>query len=415
MQRRAFAEHSDFWFRVLPHTSSGVRSRGAGLNILLCRVLKASVAHLLDRDSRERCTEIGDMKRKTSGQGDTAASLLGGRENLEHLQQTLISWFRKEGKDYPWRRTRDPYAILVSEAMLQQTRIATVLERGYFTRWMRVFPDWKTLATASEGAVLKEWEGLGYYNRARNLWKAAKIIESEFSGDFPVDPREAQTLPGVGRYTSGAVLSFAFGHRAALVDGNVERVFARLFAYEEEVNSTEGSRQIWAWAEEMVPEVNSRFFNSALMEIGQRFCLRKNPLCSSCPLATFCIAANRGIAEGLPRKKKSSSLTRRQEFVGICEKSGAIYLCQETGPRRKGLWRLPELDISASTGEMLFSFDYSITRYRVTLSVFRVGNAKREEATAIEKSGWFPLQDKKSWPALGAPYKKAIEIYCRDF
>ena len=173
---------------------------------------------------------------------------------IQSFQSALIKWFLENGADYPWRETKDPYAILVSELMLQQTRITTVLERGYFSRWMSLFPDWKSLATAEESEILKAWEGLGYYNRARNLQAAARVICSEHGGEMPDELNSIQALPGVGPYTAGAVCSFAFEKRAPIVDGNVIRVLARIFSFVEPIDTTPARKLFWEWAERLTPE-----------------------------------------------------------------------------------------------------------------------------------------------------------------
>ncbi|MEM0898208.1 MAG: A/G-specific adenine glycosylase, partial [Verrucomicrobiota bacterium] len=231
----------------------------------------------------------------------------------EPFVEAILGWFAANGRDYPWRRTEDPYAILVSELMLQQTQVATVLERGYFVNWLEKFPDVETLAVAEEQEVLKAWEGLGYYNRARNLQKAARAIVDEHGGEFPRDPMTILALPGVGRYTAGAVASFAYNLPEPAVDANIARVLARLFSFEERIDTTSGQNQLWSWAEELVPEKNARDFNSGLMELGQTYCPARVPRCMACPVSEFC--AGKDIAESLPRKKERVKTTAVDEHV----------------------------------------------------------------------------------------------------
>ena len=330
---------------------------------------------------------------------------------LTQFRLALTDWFRKEGRDYPWRRTRDPYAILVSEAMLQQTQIATVLGRGYYDRWMLTFPDWQTLAEASEEEVLKRWEGLGYYNRARNLWRTAKIVWHDLGGRFPEEAEAIRSLPGIGRYTAGAVVSFSFDRRAALVDGNVSRVLARIFACEEAVNATLGASLIWAWAEALVPEEEPGIFNSALMELGQRICRPGVPDCAACPVRGGCLARLRGETERFPIKRKRTAITAGEEHVLFAARGGRVYLCPETGGRRRGLWRLPEiLDEEAVDLCELFRFDYPITRYRVTLHVYEAALnwIPPEEGSASGGGKWFESDERSGFPPLGSPYRKAL-------
>ncbi len=341
-----------------------------------------------------------------------APSRMGGPTAVAGFQRSLGDWFRAEAKDYPWRRTRDPYAILVSELMLQQTQIATVLGRGYYDRWLRAFPDWSTLAAAEEEAVLKLWEGLGYYNRARNLHRAAKIITEEYRGHFPDDPATALSLPGVGRYTVGAVLSFAYGQAVPLVDGNVGRVLARVLALEEAINSPGGLKILWDWAEALLDREDPATHNSALMELGQRICRPGKPDCPSCPVRGHCLADRGGLAETLPVKTKPAAITKRVEHVILAERSGEIYLCQESGSRRRGLWRLPEISAeeAADLTEML-RFDYTITRYRVTLLVHAPSPLWRPARFSSEGGAWFPFRASAPLPPLGAPYRRALDLY----
>jgi A/G-specific adenine glycosylase len=217
------------------------------------------------------------------------------------LGQRLASWYRRTCRDLPWRRTRDPYAIWVSETMLQQTRVETVLP--YYERFLRELPDVASLAEAPEERVLALWSGLGYYRRARMLHAAAKKVAGEHAGRMPDDPAALRRLDGVGAYTAGAVASIAFGRRAALVDGNVARVLARLFAVEEDVKSAAGAARVWAIAERLVGAVQEPpgEWNQALMELGATVCVPRAPLCAVCPVAPWCAARSLGIAAELPR------------------------------------------------------------------------------------------------------------------
>lgn len=334
-----------------------------------------------------------------------------GSAEIASFQKALTGWFRSCGRDYPWRRTRDPYAILVSEAMLQQTRIATVVERGYFTRWIAAFPGWRELASADEEQVLKLWEGLGYYNRARNLQKAAVTVVRDHGGELPARLDAILSLPGVGRYTAGAVLSFAFNKRAAIVDGNVSRVFSRLFACEVPVDTADGLRLAWERAERLTPSRESRVYNSAVMELGQRICTRSSPDCSACPVESSCRARRQERVGDFPVKKVRKKITALEERVILAIRGGMVLLCPESGTRRKGLWRLPETsgDGSADLEEML-RFDYTITRYRVSLRVFPAppGGVRESDWAGAR---WFSLFPEEKLPPLGSPYRKALRLF----
>lgn len=342
--------------------------------------------------------------------GDSIFSgIFSEASSLSGFQNALIGWFQEGGRNYPWRQTTDPYAILVSESMLQQTRIATVLERRYFERWMQRFPTIPALASAKESEILKAWEGLGYYNRARNLQKASKAICEEHGGEFPRNEADILALPGVGRYTAGAVLSFAFDRRGVIVDGNVSRVLSRIFAYKKEVDSSAGGKLIWDLADRLTPDDRARLYNSAIMELGQRVCSKTQPGCLVCPASRWCSGFSLGIAEDLPIKKAKRAVTRKVERVGILVRKGKILLTKEAGSRRKGLWRLPELtEAETSDLEESFRMDYSITRFRVTLVVHILGGPTVEQIRFSGEEEWFRLGPEDGLPALGAPYRKAI-------
>lgn len=341
-----------------------------------------------------------------------AIERIGGMTAARGFRRRLADWFRAEARDYPWRRTRDPYAILVSELMLQQTQIATVLGRGYYDRWMRAFPDWASLAEAPEESVLKLWEGLGYYNRARNLHRTARIVLHEHEGRFPEDPVVALALPGIGRYTVGAVLSFAYGRPHPVVDGNVGRVLARLLALDLAINSPGGLKILWEWAEALLDPADPANHNSALMELGQRICRPAQPDCAACPVNGLCLAKRGALTEVLPVKTKASPVTKRIERVLLAEQQGRIYLCQESGSRRRGLWRLPEIsDETAADLPELFRFDYTITRYRITLLVHEAPALWKPENAPQNESGWFSPQSTAGLPPLGAPYRRALDLF----
>jgi len=329
---------------------------------------------------------------------------------IERFRSALADWFRHEGRDYPWRSTCDPYAILVSEMMLQQTQVATVLGRGYYRRWLERFPDWKSLAEAEEGEVLKAWEGLGYYNRARYLQRAARAVLSDCGGSFPRDVSEMIRLPGVGRYTAGAVASFAFDLPVPIVDGNVARVLARLFACADPVDRRDTVKALWEWAGRLVPPEGGRLHNSAIMELGQRVCLPASPACGACPVRFACRAADQGKARELPVKSARPAAERRDERVGICLREGAVLLVEERGTRRRGLWRLPRLsEEECADLEETDCFIYPITRYRVTLRVYDLPVGSLPRVAESDEGSWHAIAHRGDWPAMGAPYAKAVE------
>ena len=322
-------------------------------------------------------------------------------------QKSVSHWFKVNSINYPWRLTSDPYEILVSELMLQQTRISTVLEKKYYENWLKKFPNVSVLSQASEEDVLKAWEGLGYYNRARNLKNAAKYIEDELDGVFPNSLEAILQLPGVGPYTAGAVCSFAFGKKATIVDGNVIRVLARVFGYETIVDSSEGKKQINKWAEALTPEEDIISYNSGIMELGQQICRKGTPNCAICPVSNFCGVKDTALAADLPRKKKAPKITRKTENVALFVENGKIWLCEESGSRRNGLWKLPPISAGSSDFVEIDEITYAITRYQIKMTVHCPQKTKSISEILKNSPGeWFSLDSEL--PPLGAPYLRAI-------
>ncbi|MEE2808526.1 MAG: A/G-specific adenine glycosylase [Verrucomicrobiota bacterium] len=324
----------------------------------------------------------------------------------ERLNSALISWFEEFGKDYPWRSTNDPYEILVSEIMLQQTQVSTVLERGYYRRWLEKFPDFESLSSATEEEVLRAWEGLGYYSRARNLHKVAIAVMNNFGGVFPSDLSLIEKLPGIGQYTAGAVASFAFNAPAPAVDANIARVLARIFEFRERIDTSHGQKQIWKWASTLVPESGGRSWNSALMELGQTLCKAKSVQCQECPVSSLCLSKN---PLELPLKKSRPVITEMQENVVFALKGKKVLLERETGRRRKGMWKLPERAAQPLTGLHLLAVEkYSITRYRVTMNVYEI-----KKVSALENEQWFNIEELENLP-MPSPYRRVLQKIIKE-
>lgn len=313
------------------------------------------------------------------------------------FRTALGGWFARHGRDYPWRRTRDPYAVLVSEVMLQQTQIATVLGRGFYTRFLERFPDVVSLAAAEDDDLLKAWEGLGYYRRARMLRESARAVLAQHGGAFPADYDRILALPGIGRYTAGALLSFAFGIAAPLVDGNVARVLVRLFDRHDPVDSGPMQRWLWETAEALLDPSDPRTHNSALMELGQTHCRPGVPDCLSCPVGSFC--QTRDPAE-LPVKSKRTAVEEIDEHTALIRCGDRLLLTRQGRGRREGMWRLPVREKALlSHLPLLHRRKYGITRYRVTLHVH---DCPLEHPAAVEIAGdeWVALD---RWTALVIP------------
>ena len=264
---------------------------------------------------------------------------------LQRLPEPLLRWYRANARDLPWRRTRDPYRIWVSEIMLQQTRVAAVL--GYYARFLTAFPTVEALAAAPEERLMKLWEGLGYYSRARNLQKAAKIV-AEQGGRFPDTYEELLKLPGIGDYTAGAIASAAFGQREAAVDGNVLRVVMRLTDCHDDIADPKVKKAVRAQVQAVMPETaeDIRVFNQATMELGATVCAPNGPpRCLECPARDFCLGRLRGTAEILPVKGAKKPRRVEERTVFLLLRQGRIALRKRPGTGLlAGLWEFPNVE-----------------------------------------------------------------------
>ncbi len=234
---------------------------------------------------------------------------------MQHLSSKLLKWYGLHKRTLPWRDSDDPYAVWVSEIMLQQTRVETVLP--YFEKWMRQFRTIHALANASEQDVLNAWEGLGYYSRARNLHKAAKIVAKDFNGELPRDLNELRKLPGIGRYTLGAIASIAFGMNVPALDGNIKRVYSRIFDISEPVDLPKGENLLWDLAEKCLPKKNAGDYNQALMDLGATICVPSNPRCLFCPLMKMCKARENGTQNQRPVKTPKKDVPHYIHAAGV--------------------------------------------------------------------------------------------------
>jgi A/G-specific adenine glycosylase len=329
----------------------------------------------------------------------------------------IVEWQRVHGRHaLPWQNTRDPYRVWLSEIMLQQTQVATVL--GYYARFLERFPDVGALAAAPLDDVFALWSGLGYYSRARNLHRCAHAVVGLHGGRFPQTSAELTTLPGIGRSTAAAIAAFCFGERVAILDGNVKRVLTRVLAFDGDLADAGPQRELWAEASALLPEHGIEAYTQGLMDLGATVCLTRAPRCPLCPAAAHCVAAGSGTPERYPVKTKRLARGRR-EHVWLWLRRGAdVWLVQR--PARgiwAGLWSLPEFDTFADldaasagwpgAGEALPSFTHTLTHLDWTLHPRRwtLPDAAAAAATdSIARSWptgrWVPQDDAL---ALGLP------------
>jgi A/G-specific adenine glycosylase len=314
----------------------------------------------------------------------------GFQFNRAQLLPALLEWYDSQSRRLPWRGTKDPYAIWVSEIMLQQTQVETVIP--YYHRFLQRFPSVEALAAAPNEEVLKTWENLGYYTRARNLHKAAGLIATQFAGRIPDRWDEIIQLPGIGRYTAGAILSIAFGQRVPAVDGNVRRVISRLGAVEESIDDPPGQERIEQLVCGLIPGRDPGRFNQALMELGALVCTPKKPGCSFCPLRALCRALARGLTHRLPLRGKRRALPHKEVAAAIIQNSEGLFLIvQRPASGLLGsLWKFPgdildpgeapadglrrtvrtELGIDIASGPQLARVKHAYTHFRITLSAY---------------------------------------------
>ncbi|HLY25338.1 MAG TPA: A/G-specific adenine glycosylase [Aggregatilineales bacterium] len=327
--------------------------------------------------------------------------------HIQALQRDLLAWFALAAADLPWRRTHDPYRIWLSEIMLQQTQVATVIP--YYERFLDAFPTVEGLASTPLDRVLKLWEGLGYYSRARHLHQAAQKVVQDYGGQFPPSSAELLTLPGIGRYTAGAIASIAFGESAAVLDGNVMRVLSRLFDISEPVTETAVRNDLWALAEHLVPADRPGDYNQAVMELGREICKPRSPLCNQCPVAAHCLAFQRGVQGARPIKAPRARTPHYAVAAGIVwNKQGQVLIAQRPAEGLLGgLWEFPggkreegeslaeclarelreELGIGVAVGEQLTVVKHAFTHFRITLHAFECKLAAGEPQ-AIQCDDW---------------------------
>lgn len=323
---------------------------------------------------------------------------------------TLQRWYEAHGRDLPWRGERDPYRVWLREIMLQQTTVTAVVP--YLERFIQTFPTVESLAAADEIAVLRLWEGLGYYSRARNLHRAARQLAAEGAASFPTEAEALEALPGIGRYTAGAIASFAFDQPAPIIEANTLRLHSRLLGYTGDPRSKDGQQQLWSWATQLVEAATPSFgpgaINQALMDVGATVCTPTNPRCPECPLKRWCAAFAAGNQAEIPRPAVRAAVTEVTDATVAIHHRGR-YLLRQRAPAERwaGLWDFPRFtigDVSSllsivaegvrdqtgltiQLGDEIATFKHSVTRYRITLRCF----------TATVHSGRLHATDTLRW------------------
>ncbi len=346
---------------------------------------------------------------------------------MKSLASLLLDWWDTGHDALPWRQTDDAYAIWVSEVMLQQTQVSTVIP--YYERWLNHFPTVDALAAASLNAVLKMWEGLGYYSRARNLHRAARQLVENSAGQLPSDPKELERLPGIGRYTAGAIASIAFGRRVAVLDGNVVRVLTRLIDLNEDVTRTGTRKGLWELAETAVPADRPGDYNQALMELGRKVCRPARaslpeptfPDCHICPLNSTCRARAAGTQLDRPVRPPRRAVPHYQVTAGVVWRDSEQVLIarRPLDDMLGGLWEFPggkqqgseslqecvrreireELGIDVEVGELFLTVKHAYTHFRITLHVFHCRHKSgRPKAIEVADFAWVTLDELEAYP-----------------
>ncbi len=328
---------------------------------------------------------------------------------MSSLTSALLAWYDANAAPLPWRASKDPYRVWLSEIMLQQTQVDTVIP--FFLRFLEAYPTVEALAAAPLDDVLKRWEGLGYYSRARNLHRAAQSVVVDFGGRFPDTVEGLQKLPGIGRYTAGAVASIAYDQRAPLLDGNVIRVFARLIDLDEDVTQASTQARLWSLAEEWLPEQRAGDYNQSLMELGRVVCKPRDPLCAACPIQVHCLAYAQGTQRERPVKRAKAPTPHYDVTAGmIWDAAGRLLIAQRPlDGLLGGLWEFPggkqeagesledclrrelreELAIEVDVGEQFAVVHHGFTHFRITLHAFTCTYVSGEpQALGVRAWAW---------------------------
>lgn len=353
---------------------------------------------------------------------ETNVSILPSR-----FQRLVLTWFDCHGRKHlPWQQQKTPYRVWISEVMLQQTQVTTVIP--YFKRFIKTFPSVKKLAEAHVDEVLHLWSGLGYYSRARNLHLAAQAIMAQYHGKFPSSLEEWQRLPGIGSSTAGAIVAIAFNQRAAILDGNVKRVLSRFLGITEPINDKHVEAILWDHANRYTPSTRVADYTQAMMDLGATLCTRNKPQCEHCPLTNRCIARQQGLVNVIPIKKRTRALPTKEATFIVLQKGSHVFLHKrpDTGIWG-GLWSLPEIpgkadqkmikvfchtqfNLHVSKMEAFDSFNHTFSHYRLIIYPVRIQLGNQQfKITPFKPNAWYDLN---AAPSLGLP--QPVKFFLRN-
>ncbi len=342
---------------------------------------------------------------------------------MSMFSKRLLKWHKKEGrKDLPWQQDISPYKVWISEIMLQQTQVSTAIP--YFLEFIQRFPNIDTLANSSEDEVLSYWSGLGYYTRARNIFKSAKLIKSEFKSKIPDSIEELVSLPGIGRSTAGAIRSIGYGLKAPILDGNVKRVLSRYFKIEEDLSKSSAQKKLWFLAEELLPKSNFNIYSQAIMDLGAIVCKKKKPHCSLCPHSESCLSNKHGITELIPLKVKKKEKPRRNLYWLVAIDQKGRFALQQKNQKGvwEGLWTFLEFEEtglrddysknlikeSKLISKEKLKIKHNFSHYNLDIDSLILKFESESSKKLVNNQTWFNVSDLKSI-GTPAPVSKIIE------
>ena len=355
--------------------------------------------------------------------------------SCSEFTRSLLAWYAEHARVLPWRASPTPYVVWVSEIMLQQTRVETVIP--YFERWMEHFPTLPVLAQASQQEVLTQWEGLGYYSRARNLLRAAQMVVQEMGGELPHDVESLHRLPGIGRYTAGAIASIAFGQDAPALDGNIRRILARAFNVDTPARSPQGERRLWELAAEHLPPGQASAYNQALMDLGAALCTPREPACERCPVQALCQAYALGLQAERPVLPARPAIPHYLVTAAVIQRDERVLIAQRPPHGLLGsLWEFPggklepgedlpgclkreiceELDAEIEVGGELGVYRHAYTHFKVTLHAFNCALAAGARPRPVEASDlrWVELPELSTYPMGKIDRQIAQDLLSQD-